>query len=64
MSKNSRNVEGPYLASPQNRPMLSKNPLGLTRIRLGTRPIIHGDGPMTPTTDRENWGVNPKPAKK
>ena len=56
MSKNPSNKEGPVLEPPTSG-LTVKSATGITRVGNGSRPLTHGDSPLTPAKDRENQGV-------
>lgn len=57
--KNPANKEGVFLGPPRQT-LVTKSATGITRVGNGDRPLTHGDSPLTPTTDRSNWGVSTK----
>ncbi len=54
------NKQGPFLGPPSGT-LRVKSAQGITRVGNGSRPLTHGDSPMTPTTERDNVGVTPRP---
>lgn len=59
---NNKSETGAFLAPPKQS-LVSKSATGITRVVDGSRPLTHGDSPLTPATDRSNWGVNPRSPK-
>lgn len=65
--RNPNNKEGMFLGPPKQG-LVTKSATGITRVAIGAdggglKPLTHGDSPLTPATDRSNWGVNPRSPK-
>lgn len=65
--RNPANKEGVFLGPPKQG-LVTKSATGITRVAVGADgggllPLTHGAGPLTPATDRTNWGVTPRPPK-
>lgn len=62
MAENQRNKEGEFLG-PRGGTVKAATPLGYEHVDKN-EPGRTVWGPLTPATDRDDWGVTPRPARK